>query len=201
VNDVTEQLPTVRERSRALLWLWWTVATTAGGVAGIWLIRSFVLSIAQLLNFNIAALLIIVGVFTIVGAMQWLVLRLYITGMALWILATAVSGFVGWLVFVSRFVATPPQFIQALFSSVAIAQLFLGVPQSALLHSRLRKGVLWVGVNILGWMLSNPITRLLMPLGDYAGIIAGWGTWGVVTGIYLTNLLRHEIEGVNAASE
>ena len=116
-------------------------------------------------------------------------------------LATAASGLVGWLVFVSRFVTTPQQFIQALFSSVAIAQLFLGVPQSALLHSRLQKGVLWIGVNILGWMLSNPVTRILAPLGDYATIIGGWGTWGVVTGIYLANLLRREIAGVSNARE
>jgi len=201
VHNITEQPPSLPEQWRALLWLWWALATTVGGLASFWLIRTFVLSIVRSLNLNITALVIIVGVFAIVGIMQWLVLRLYINDIALWIPATAVSGLVGWLVFVSRFVTTPQQFIQALFSSVAIAQLFLGVPQSALIYSRLQKGVLWIGINILGWMLSNPVTRILAPLGDYATIIGGWGTWGVVTGIYLANLLRREIAEVGEADE
>jgi hypothetical protein len=176
VHNVTEQPSSLAERSRTLVWLWWTLATTLGGLVSIWLLRTFVLSIVRLLNLNISALIILVGVFTIAGIMQWLVLRLYINDIVLWIPATAVSGLVGWLVFLSRFVTTPQQFIQALFSSVAIVQLFLGVPQSALIYSRLQKGVLWIGINILGWMLSKPVTQILAPLGDYATIIGGWGT-------------------------
>jgi hypothetical protein len=199
--NITEQTPSLPERSRTLLWLWWTLATTFGGLVSIWLLRTFVVSIIRYLNLNISALIILVGVFAIVGVIQWLVLRLYITDIVLWLPATAISGLVGWLLFLSRFVTTPQQFGQALFSSVAVAQLFLGVPQSALLYSRLQKGILWIGINVLGWMLSNPVTQILAPLGDYATVIGGWGTWGAVTGIYLTSLLHREPENIAEVHE
>jgi len=189
VDDVTEQPPVFRAHSSTLLWLWWTLATTLGGLASTVLIQRLVLPLVRLLNVNASAFLIMASIFLMVGVMQWLILRYYINNIALWILATAISGFVGWLAFLTWFVATPQQFLQALFSSLASAQLFLGVPQAALLHYRLQKGGLWIGINILGWMISKPVTQILLPLGDYASIIGGWGTWGLVTGVYLMKLL------------
>jgi hypothetical protein len=124
---------------------------------------------------------------TLLGALQWLVLRRYFRGAGWWIVATAagvvVGGYIGVSytlqdLYIGRRGELDPILTWSTFGAV------LGLAQWLVLRLRCEHAHVWVLANVLlwpaAWVISNPIGFTLAQ-----GIVVGG-----VTGLVLVWLLR-----------
>ncbi len=184
------------------LWLWWTLATTIAGA---------IVGALEASGFELVATIFFTGL--LIGAAQWLVLRKYIPKAFWWIVISTLGWTFGlvllsyygslfdplipflvtlgiWRVFGMRLVTQP--IVLAIF----------GAAQFPILRRFVRKAHWWILVSALGGALaganSSTVAYILQPGLLPAPFLtalsygAGWLGYGIVTGICLQWLLRHQ---------
>ena len=90
--------------------------------------------------------------------------------------------------------------------AIAFGGLIVGTWQSVLLRTRFRGTLFWIGASILGWTLAAGLSSISDSLLRthsirgiwgalaYLGLVAAGGlVLGVITGVCLVTLLRHEV--------
>jgi hypothetical protein len=217
------------------LWFQWILANTVAetvGLGGTLLIGILLLSNAEKTVgvLPAAALAVLAGTLiegTVVGTMQWLVLRRPLKSMRWrsWALATALGAFVAWTLGMipSTFffrgadtatTSTTPMsdlMVYALAAAMGLALgAILGVPQWLVLRRYVLKAGWWVLANALAWMLGMVVVFIgtgFIPAGAIAlqvalllllFIVAAGATVGAVHGLVLIWLLRSRRSVVTA---
>lgn len=183
------------------LWLWWTLATTIAGA---------IVGALEASGFQFIATIFFTGM--LIGAAQWLVLRQYIPKAFWWIVVSALGWTFG-LLLVSPNVTLDPliQFLNMLglwyvFWMNLVKQLIvlaiLGATQFPILRRFVRKAHWWILVSAFGGALagagSSTVAYILhpgllpAPFSTALAYGSGWLGYGIVTGICLQWLLRHQ---------
>ena len=185
------------------LWLWWVVAGVVGWAAGWGLGWSEV----EFWSVDIAAAEyggVVVGV-TVVGALQWLMLRRQLAGAAWWIVASLVSGVVaggviygvggdaGFTAEVARDLDVGWVVEAALYGAV------LGVLQWLVLRRQVALSGLWVLASTVGWVVGDPVCSSLMDFGTLSWVVFG-AVYGAITGLVLVWLLRRPVPAAAMAA-
>jgi len=219
--------------SHANLWWRWAIATIAGFVMGgilgggagfiglYWLGIVFVWiglcpynqgAIACFLLGAVVAAALTLG--SVVGVVQWWILRRFIRRSKWWILATAL-GWSGVAVSMAVLAYTNPrtpvakpdgtfsqraildyaELIIFAVTGVLVAAAFLGLLQWLVLRLSVRSAIWWVLMNILVWLIGSAIMVLMLRGG---GGILGVGffcvgfspAYAVISGIVLGKLIR-----------
>lgn len=144
-------------RNEVGLWLGWTLATTAGMLAGL---LPFLL-LLQVLDLALARILIPLVAGFMVGLFQWLVLRRYLTHSADWIL----HGGAAW----SLAYALGLLVIQVLSQSplgaligYALFGAIVGLIQWPALRREIRHALPWVLTNVVAWALGSYLGQLIL---------------------------------------
>jgi hypothetical protein len=195
-QDETQQLAIAPR-----LWLWWTLATT---------IAEAIVGALEASVFELVATIFFTGLF--VGAAQWLVLRQYIPKAFWWIVVSTLGWTLG-LVLVSLNVTLDPliQFLSTLGAwyvfwmnlvKQPIVLAIFGAAQFPILRRFVRKAHWWILVSALGGALQGATSSTvayilqprLLPAPFPTALIygSGWLGYGIVTGICLQWLLRHQ---------
>jgi uncharacterized protein with PQ loop repeat len=206
------------------LWFQWVLANTVAetvGLGGTLLIGFLLLSNAEkTMGIVLAAVLgVLAATFiegTVVGTMQWLVLRRPLKSMRwrVWALATALGAFVAWTLGMLPFLFTSADtgatssaemsdlVIYTLAAALGLVSgTILGFPQWLVLRRYVQKAGWWVLANALAWMLGMVIVfvgtsfipakgitwQLALPL---LFVVAAGATVGAVHGFALIWLLR-----------
>jgi hypothetical protein len=209
------------------LWFQWILANTVAetvGLGGTLLIGILLLSNAEKTVgvAAAAALAVLAGTLiegTVVGTMQWLVLRHPLKSMRWrsWALATALGAFVAWTLGMIPSTFFLPGADAGTTSSVQMSDLMiyalaavmglalgaiLGVPQWLVLRRYVQKAGWWVLANALAWLLGMVVVFIgtsFIPAGAIAlqvalllllFIVAAGATVGAVHGLALIWLLR-----------
>jgi hypothetical protein len=184
------------------LWLWWTLATTIAGA---------IVGALEASGFELVATIFFAGLF--IGAAQWLVLRQYIPKAFWWIVASTLGWTFG-LVLVSYYITLFEPLIQFLRTLGAwpvfwtnlvtqpIVLAIFGAAQFPILRRFVRKAHWWILVSALGGALqgatSSTVAYILhpellpAPFPSALSYGSGWLGYGIVTGICLQWLLRHQ---------
>ncbi len=125
----------------------------------------------------------------LVGVLQWLVLRRYVTGSVRWMLASLGAAAVGALVVLGA------GLVDADLGWVAGAGLYgtlVGVLQWLVLRCQVARAGWWVLASTVGWVLAIPAGGVVGP--------PGWSVYGAITGTVLVWLLRQEPHGSDQPS-
>lgn len=182
------------------LWLWWTLATTIAGV---------IVGALEESGFQFIATIFFTGLF--IGVAQWLVLRQYIPK-AFWWIVVSTLGWTFGLLLVSPNVTLEPliQFLSTLGAwpvfwtnlvKQPIVLAIFGAAQFPILRRLVRKAHGWILVSALGGALKgasgSTVAYILpgllpAPFTTALSYGAGWLGYGIVTGICLQWLLRHQ---------
>ncbi|MBI4785304.1 MAG: hypothetical protein HY785_28950 [Oscillatoriophycideae cyanobacterium NC_groundwater_1537_Pr4_S-0.65um_50_18] len=205
------------------LWEWWVLATIAGEIIGIGIIAATSAIASHLTAINTVTLLHIVGALegTVLGLMQWLVLRRYVKHAGWWVLATMIGAIAAWLMSLQvtivlilifsnnvSFVTTSAALLKAVFWLGAWVGAVLGFAQWLVLRTHVRYGALWIVANAFAWgvgllvawagaMLVTPgefrfETALVgITVGATIGVVVGSITGIVLVGLLKPRLLRH----------
>jgi hypothetical protein len=183
------------------LWLWWTLATTIAGA---------IVGVLEASGFELTATIFFTGL--LIGSAQWLVLRQYIPRAFCWIVVSTLGWTLG-LVLVSPNVTLDPliQFLNTLGAwevfwmnlvKQPIVLAIFGAAQFPILRRFVRKAYWWILVTALGGAVqgatSSTVAYILhpellpapFPTASIYG--SGWLGYGIVTGICLQWLLRHQ---------
>ncbi|MGB3519683.1 MAG: hypothetical protein WBA43_24745 [Elainellaceae cyanobacterium] len=183
------------------LWLWWTLATTIAGA---------IVGALEASGFQFIATIVFTGL--LIGAAQWLVLRQYVPK-AFWWIVVSTLGWTFGIALVSSNETLDPliQFLNTLglwyvfwmnlvMQPVILA--ILGAAQFPILRRFVRKAHGWILVSALGGALegaSGSTVAYILPSGLLPAPFptaliygTGWLSYGIVTGIYLQWLLRHQ---------
>lgn len=184
------------------LWLWWAVAT---GIAGA------IVGALEASGFQFLATVFFTGLF--IGIAQWLILRHYIPKSFWWIAVSTLGWFFGLMLTVSLDVVLDPiiQFLtrlgawQVFWMNLVgefVVLAILGAAQLPILWRSIRKAYWWIPVSALGGALegaSGSAVAYVTPPGVWSGTFStalsygsGWLAYGIVTGICLQWLLRHQ---------
>ncbi|MBD1871689.1 hypothetical protein H6F95_31190 [Cyanobacteria bacterium FACHB-471] len=183
-------------------WLWWAVAT---GIAGA------LVGALEASGFQFLATVFFTGLF--IGIAQWLILRHYIPESFWWIAVSTLGWFFGLMLMVSLDVVLDPiiQFLSRLGAwqvfwmnlvGEFVVLAILGAAQLPILWRAVRKAYWWLPVSALGGALQgasgSAVAYVIQP-GVLSGTFvtalsygSGWLTYGIVTGICLQWLLRHQ---------
>ncbi len=115
----------------------------------------------------------------LVGVLQSLILRRYVTGSARWVLASLAAAGMGALVVlgVGRFDPDLGWLIGACLHGTLV-----GLSQWLVLRGQVARAGWWVIASTAGWLVA-------IPVGDITGP-PGWAVYGVITGSALVWLLR-----------
>lgn len=184
------------QRNEFGMWLLWTLATTVGMLLGLTIFIPFL----DNLDLWLARILVpVVGGF-LVGTLQWLVLRMYLTHSADWVL----NGGAGWslgyalgLIIIQILGGSP---FGALLAYVLFG-LIIAIFQWPVLRREIPNVVPWVLASVTGWALgaylaqaalnayapADPINPVLSSgiLSGVTGLVAG-----AVTGAALVWIVR-----------
>ncbi|WP_414589563.1 hypothetical protein [Scytonema sp. PCC 10023] len=185
------------------LWLWWILATTIAGA---------IVGALEASGFELVATIFFTGLF--IGAAQWLVLRQYIPK-AFWWIVVSTLGWTFGLVLVSYYITLLDPLIQFLstlgawpvfWTNLVIRPIELaifGTAQFPILRRFVRKAHWWILVSALGGALegatSSTVAYILhpellpAPFQSALSYGSGWLGYGIVTGICLQWLLRHQL--------
>jgi hypothetical protein len=185
------------------LWLWWTLATTIAGA---------IVGALEESGFQFIATIFFTGL--LIGAAQWLVLRQYIPKAFWWIVVSALGWTFG-LLLVSFFITPLFDPLVPFLSTLGAWPVFwsnlvtwpielaiFGVAQFPILTRFVRKAEWWILVSALGGALygasSSTVAYILppgLPPAPFSTALiygSGWLSYGIVTGICLQWLLRHQ---------
>ncbi|WP_088889223.1 hypothetical protein [Leptolyngbya ohadii] len=184
------------------LWLWWALATTIAGT---------IVGALEASGFELVATIFFTGLF--IGAAQWLVLRQYMPKALWWIVVSALGWTFG-LVLMSYYITLFDPLIQFLSTLGAwevfwmnlvkqpIVLAIFGAAQFPILRRFVRKAHWWILVSALGGALDgasgSTVAYILQPglppapFSTALSYGAGWLGYGIVTGICLQWLLRHQ---------
>lgn len=183
------------------LWLWWTLATTIAGA---------IVGALEESGFQFVATIFFTGL--LIGTAQWLVLRQYIPKAFWWIVVSTLGWTLG-LLLVSPNVTLDPliQFLSTLGAwyvfwmnlvKQSIVLAIFGAAQFSILRRFVRRAPWWILVSASGGALegasSSTVAYILQagllpaPFPTALSYGAGWLSYGIVTGICLQWLLRHQ---------
>lgn len=184
------------------LWLWWTLATTIAGA---------IVGVLEESGFQFIATIFFTGL--LIGAAQWLVLCQSMPK-AFWWIVVSTLGWTFGLVLVSSYITLFDPLIQFLRTLGAwevfwtnlvkqpIVLAIFGAAQFPILRRFVRKAHWWILVSALGGALEGATSStaayivqpglLPAPLPTALSYGAGWLGYGIVTGICLQWLLRHQ---------
>ena len=118
-----------------------------------------------------------------VGVLQGLMLRRYIRGATLWVVASLSAAALGFLVVLA---VAPVDADLGLAAGVGAYGTLAGALQWCVLRKHVAGAWWWVVANAVGWLLA-------IPVGDLAGP-PGWALYSAVTGTALVLLLRQAPE-------
>ncbi len=196
-QDETRQLA-IAPRLR----LWWTLATAIAGA---------IVGALEESGFQFIATIVFTGL--LIGTAQWLVLRQYIPKAFWWIVVSALGWTFGLVLL--RYYGSLINPLIPFLSTLGVWRIFgtslvyepivltiLGAAQFPILRRFVRKAYWWILVSALGgalegasgstvayilqpWLLPAPLPTALI----YG---TGWLSYGIVTGICLQWLLRHQ---------
>lgn len=142
------------QRNVGLLWLSWTLATTAGLVLG------FVIPAFFIEDLDLIWVRIFLPIFAgfLVGTAQWLVLRSYLTHTADWILAGGASWAIGYALgfFVINILA---ESILGAILSYLLFGAIVGIIHWPVLRREIPNAAPWVIANMLGWTLGAVLSQ------------------------------------------
>ena len=184
------------------LWLWWTLATTIAGA---------IVGALEASGFQLVATIFFTGLF--IGAAQWLVLRQYIPKAFWWIVVSTLGWTLGLVLLSSNIILDRLiQFLSTLGAwevfwmnlvNQPIVLAIFGAAQFPILRRFVRKAHWWILVSALGGGLegasSSTVAYILqpglLPAPFSTALIygSGWLCYGIVTGICLQWLLRHQL--------
>ncbi|MFQ4138528.1 hypothetical protein PGN35_019650 [Nodosilinea sp. PGN35] len=182
--------------------LWWTLATTIAGA---------IVGALEASGFELVATIFFTGL--LIGTAQWLVLRKYIPK-AFWWIVVSTLGWTFGLVLVSHYITLFDPLIPFLIT-LGIWRVFgislvyepivlaiLGAAQFPILRRFVRKAHWWILASALGGALKgasgSAVAYILQPgllPAPFSTALAygsGWLGYGIVTGICLQWLLRHQ---------
>lgn len=184
------------------LWLWWILATTIAGA---------IVGALEASGFQLVATIFFTGL--LIGTAQWLVLRQYIPK-AFWWIVVSTLGWTFGLVLVSSYITLFDPLIQFLRTLGAwevfwmnlvkqpIVLAIFGAAQFPILRRFVRKAHWWILVSALGGALDgasgSTVAYILQPglppapFSTALSYGAGWLGYGIVAGICLQWLLRHQ---------
>ena len=122
---------------------------------------------------------------TLIGVLQWLVLRRHVTGAGRWVLASlGATAVVGVVVFGVGVVNVEAGW----FGGVSVFGTVVGVLQWVVLRRQIPRAGWWVLASTAGWVVG-------MPLGDIVGPPGLGAAYGAMTGTVLVWLLRQGPRG------
>ena len=194
-------------------WLGWVVASTLGWLVG-FIIAFFLLAIVggivgEDTGMNVLGLILGAFIFgaslgSMVGILQWLVLRRRVSNAGWWVLASTVGFIVGQGgVEVAMYVAFgyPEEmggmssFTNVLGQTVvpALTGAVIGTLQWLVLRGKVSRAGWWVLASIVGWVLGVTVAEII-PWGvEEMGILSSLVVSGAVTGAALVWLLRQPV--------
>ena len=184
------------------LWLWWTLATAIAGA---------IVGALEELGFQFIATIVFTGL--LIGAAQWLVLRQYIPQAFWWIVVSTLGWTLGLVLL--RYYGSLINPLIPFLSTLGVWRIFgtslvyepivltiLGAAQFPILRQFVRKAYWWILVSALGGVLQGAsgstvayiLQPWLLPAPLPTALIygTGWLGYGIVTGIFLQWLLRHQ---------
>ena len=186
-------------------WLGWVVASTLGWLVG-FIIAFFLLAIVggivgEDTGMNVLGLILGAFIFgaslgSMVGILQWLVLRRCVSGAGWWVLASAAAGYgtlqAGFMPF-----STSLQSFGVYLSwtrVVALGGAVTGTLQWLVLRGQVSRAGWWVLASTVGWGLGATVARAFpwgVDMGDAVGALVVTGAiLGALTGGALVWLLR-----------
>jgi hypothetical protein len=186
-----------RAGEESALWLWWTLATTAGMLAGF---VPFLLLI-ELIPLALARLVFPIWAGLFVGLFQWLVLRRCIAQCGDWVW----NGVAGWALGYALGLMVIQVLSFSLLGAMVGYLLFgaiVALIQWPILHRKIPHVLPWVLASVAGWALgalsAQLVLNLLVPAGQaipqvlstfviaaVTGLVAG-----AVTGLALVYIMR-----------
>ncbi len=183
------------ERNEFGLWAGWTLATTAGMLAGF----LPALFLAQAIDLWLVRILLPLWAGLLVGVFQWLALRPYLTHAADWIAHGGAGLAVGYALGLALIQALGGSPIGALLGYLLFG-LIIALLQWPALRREIPNVIYWVAASVIGWALGAYLAPLVLNLitGDsvsqalsttviaaVTGLVAG-----AVTGIALVWVVR-----------
>jgi hypothetical protein len=193
-------------RNEPVLWLGWTLATAAGMLLGLVPIALLI----DLLDLWLVRLLVPVWAGFMVGILQWLVLRSYMTHCADWILNGGAGWALGYALGLFVIHSLSQNVIGALLGYILFG-LIIALVQWPVLRREIPDVIPWVLASIFGWGLGavagqaimnavaagEPVSQVLNTavISGVTGLVAG-----AVTGLALVFIVRHpEVEVVRSS--
>ncbi len=184
------------------LWLWWTLATAIAGA---------IVGALEASGFQFIATIVFTGL--LIGTAQWLVLRQYIPKAFWWIVVSALGWTFGLVLL--RYYGSLINPLIPFLNTLGVWRIFgtslvyepivltiLGAAQFPILRRFVRKAYWWILVSALGGALqgaSGSTVTYILPPGLLPAPLptaliygTGWLSYGIVTGICLQWLLRHQ---------
>jgi hypothetical protein len=169
------------ERNEFGLWLGWTLATTAGMLAGFLPI----LLLTPYIELGLVRILLPLWAGLLVGIFQWLALRPYLTHSADWIIyggAGWALGFALGLLLIQLLGGTT---IGALISYILFG-LIVALIQWPVLRREIPNVGYWVAASVVGWALGAILSQVVLNLivtGDSTSQVLSTAVISAVTGL------------------
>ena len=128
--------------------LWFQLAQQLGGTTG----TCFVAPQASTLAMALVALGLGIGIGAVSGVLQWLVLRRWLASLALWVPAT-IAG-IAIALAIEAIGVVPGYSVASLMAVSALDGALIGILQWLLLQRRVRRAGWWIVANVVGFAIG-----------------------------------------------
>ena len=147
------------ERNELGLWLGWTLAMAGGMLLG-FLPTIFLVNV---LNLGLAQIVVPVFAGTLVGLVQWVALRRFLTATSDWILAGGTSWAVGYVLGLFLIQNMPATFFAG-FAGYLLFGAIVALVQWPLLRREIPHLLVWMIASAIGWAAGYWMSQVVLPL-------------------------------------